>query len=353
MHIHARFLALTAFATLSSDFAFAFTAEQAEAGRAVFTQSCAACHGADLRTVPTAPLQGDEFIAKWRTRSTNDLLAQLRTTMPPESPGSLGEDGYLDVMAYLLQRNGNAPSEQRLLAASGEPIAAGAGGAAQAGAPAPRPTGLLVSGTVEGFVPLTDQVLRNPAPGDWPMIRREYSASSFSPLDEITAGNVGQLQLAWIWPMRDGGTNQPAPLAYRGTVFLNNTDGVVQAIDARDGSLIWEHRIDTAIASRGIALYEDKVIFQSSGRLVALNARTGELEWDVPMQGSRSSSSGPIVANGLVLEGIGGCQRYEDNKCFIGAYDPDTGEQRWRFLTIALDGTPGGETWGDLPNLYR
>src|SRR5687768_995322 len=167
MHIHARFLALTAFATLSSDFAFAFTAEQAEAGRAVFTQSCAACHGADLRTLPTAPLQGNEFIAKWRTRSTNDLLAQLRTTMPPESPGSLGEDGYLAVMAYILQRNGNAPSEQRLLAASGEPVAAGAGGG-QPGAAAPRPTGLLVRGTVEDFVPLADQTLRNPAAGDWP-----------------------------------------------------------------------------------------------------------------------------------------------------------------------------------------
>ena len=221
------------------------------------------------------------------------------------------------------------------------------------GAAAPRPAGLLVRGTVEDFVPLTDQVLRNPAPGDWPIIRRDYSASSFSPLDDITAGNVGQLQLAWIWPMRDGGSNQPAPLVYRGTIYLNNTDGVVQAIDARDGSLIWEHRIETAIAMRGIALYEDKVILQSAGRLIALNARTGELEWDVPMQGSRASSSGPLVANGLVLEGMGGCQRYEENKCFISAYDPDTGEQRWRFVTIALEGEPGGDSWGDLPNLYR
>jgi alcohol dehydrogenase (cytochrome c) len=50
---------------------------------------------------------------------------------------------------------------------------------------------------------------------------------------------------------------------------------------------------------------------------------------------------------------MGGCQRYEDNKCFIGAYDPATGEQRWRFVTIALDGEPGGDSWGDLPNLYR
>jgi alcohol dehydrogenase (cytochrome c) len=349
----ARLAVLAAVAALPLDLAHAFTAEQAEAGLASYTQSCVACHGADLRMLPTAPLQGTEFIAKWRTRSTNDLLAQMRTTMPPESPGGLGEDAYLGIMAYILQRNGNAPSDQRLLAASGESIAAGAAVAGPGGAAAPRPAGLLVRGTVEGFVPLTDQMLRNPAPGDWPMIRRDYSASSFSPLDDITAGNVGQLQLAWIWPMRDGGTNQPAPLVYRGTIYLNNTDGVVQAIDARDGSLIWEHRIETAIAMRGIALYGDKVILQSAGRLIALNARTGELEWDVPMQGSRASSSGPLAANGLVLEGMGGCQRYEENKCFISAYDPDTGEQRWRFVTIALEGEPGGDSWGGLPNLYR
>jgi len=352
MSLCARIVTLAAVAALPSQLAYAFTEEQVQAGQASYAQSCASCHGADLRTLPTAPLQGNEFIAKWRTRSTNDLLAQLRTTMPPESPGSLGEDAYLGIMAYILQRNGNAPSEQRLLAASGEPIAAGAGGG-QPGAAAPRPTGLLVRGTVEDFQPATDQVLRNPAPGDWPVIRRDYGASSFSPLNEITAANVAQLQLAWIWPMRDGGTNQPAPLVYRGTIYLNNTDGVVQAIRARDGSLIWEHRIDTAIASRGIALYRDKVIFQSAGRLVALNARTGELEWDVPMEGSRASSSGPLAANGLILEGMGGCQRYEENKCFISAYDADTGEQRWRFVTIALDGEPGGDSWGDLPDLYR
>jgi len=347
-----RILPLTAILALPAQLSFAFTAEQAEAGSASYTQACAACHGADLRMLPTAPLAGDEFVAKWRTRSTNDLLAQLRTTMPPESPGSLGEDGYLGVMAYILQRNGNAPSEDRLLAASGESIAAGAGGAA-GGAPAPRPTGLLVRGTVQDFVPVSDQVLRNPGPGDWPMIRRDYSATSFSPLSEITANNVSQLQLAWIWPMRDGGSNQPAPLVYRGTIYVNNTDGVVQAINARDGSLIWEYRIDGAIAMRGIALYEDKVIFQSNAHLIALNARTGELEWDVVMPDSHASSSGPLVANGLVLEGMGGCSKYEENKCFISAYDPVTGAQKWRFLTIALDGQPGGDSWGDLPNLYR
>jgi alcohol dehydrogenase (cytochrome c) len=206
---------------------------------------------------------------------------------------------------------------------------------------------------VQNFEPVTDAVLRNPAPGDWPMIRRDYGASSFSPLTQVTAGNVNQLRLAWIWPMRDGGQNQPAPLVYRGTIFVNNTDGVVQALDARDGSLIWEHRIDGAIAMRGMALYKDKLIFQSNGHLIALEARTGELAWDVAMQDGHASSSGPIVANGLVLEGMGGCSKYEDNKCFISAYDPETGAQRWRFLTIALEGQPGGDSWGNLPNLYR
>jgi alcohol dehydrogenase (cytochrome c) len=329
----------------------AFTAEQAAAGRASYEQFCQACHGADLRTLPTAPLVGDDFAAKWRTRSTNDLLAQLRTTMPPESPGSLGEQGYLGVIAYLQERNGTQASEEPLRAASGEAIT-------PRGAPAPggsgaKATGLLVAGTVQDFAPVTDAILRDPPAGDWPMIRRDYSASSFSPLDEIDAGNVGQLRLAWLWPMRDGGTNQPAPLAYRGTIFLNNTDGVVQALDARDGSLIWEHRVDGGIASRGIALYEDKVIFQSNAHLIALAARTGELVWDVAMPDGHASSSGPIVVNGLVLEGMGGCSRYEENKCFISAYDADTGEQRWRFVTIALSDQPGGDSWGDLPDLYR
>ena len=67
------------------------------------------------------------------------------------------------------------------------------------------------------------------------MLRRDYSATSYSPLTQITADNVDRLQLAWVWPMRDGGTNQPAPLVYNGTMYLANTGGIVQALERTDG----------------------------------------------------------------------------------------------------------------------
>src|SRR5690606_11628676 len=227
-----RFLAPAAAGVLALNAApvWSITAEQTEAGRADYQQHCAMCHGADLRLLPTAPLVGPEFVSRWRGRSTNELLAQLRATMPPEGAGALAEETYVNVIAYLLAQNGAAAGAEPFAATStliGTLLPGSAPAqAAPREAPAPEPTGVIVAGTVRDFVPLSDELLRNPPPGDWPMLRRDYDASSYSPLDEITPENAHRLQLAWVWPMRDGGTNQPSPLAYRGTIFLNNTGGI-------------------------------------------------------------------------------------------------------------------------------
>jgi len=335
---------------LQTSATFAFTAEQVAAGRAAFQQNCAMCHGADMRTLPNAILAAPEFAGRWTGRTTSDLLVQLRATMPPEGPGSLPEGTYLGVIAFLLQTNGFAANGQPLTGATSAVIGSDA---LPGSKPAAEPLGVTVAGTVPSFAPLTDQTLRNPAPGDWPMLRRDYAASSFSPLKQVTAANAHRLQLAWIWPMREGGTNQPSPLAYRGVIYLNNTGGIVQALDARDGSLIWEHHLKDNVAMRGMALYDDKLFLQSNGHLLALSAATGALAWDVKMPDGRNSSSGPLVASGLVIEGMGGCQTYEQQKCFISAYDARTGEQKWRFVTIATSDQPGGDSWGTLPDLYR
>jgi PQQ-dependent dehydrogenase (methanol/ethanol family) len=337
-------------ALLATQTALAFTAEQVAAGRAGFQENCVMCHGANLRTLPNAVLAAPEFASRWTGKTTTDLLVQLRATMPPESPGSLPEAAYLGVIAYLLQANGFAAGAAPLTAASSAVIGSDALAPAR---PAAEPLGVTVAGTVADFAPLTDQTLRNPPAGDWPMLRRDYAASSYSPLKQITAANAHRLQLAWIWPMRDGGTNEPSPLAYRGTVYLNNTQGIVQAIDGRDGTLIWEHHLKDSVAMRGMALYDDKLFLQANGHLIALYARTGETAWDVEMPDGHASSSGPLVANGLVIEGMGGCQTYEQRKCFISAYDARTGEQKWRFTTIATSDRPGGDSWGTLPDLYR
>jgi alcohol dehydrogenase (cytochrome c) len=87
--------------------------------------------------------------------------------------------------------------------------------------------------------------------------------------------------------------------------------------------------------------------------LVALDARTGELIWKVQMPDAYASNSGPLIANGLIIQGMGTCTVYEEKKCFISAYDPANGKQVWRFRTIALSGEPGGDTWGGLPDIYR
>jgi alcohol dehydrogenase (cytochrome c) len=136
----------------------------------------------------------------------------------------------------------------------------------------------------------------------------------------------------------------------------------VQALDGRTGALIWEHAVGAEVAPRGLALYGNLLIFHSAAAwainrqeayLIALDARTGETVWNIRMPDAYASNSGPIVAGGLIVQGMGTCAIYEETKCFISAYDPATGEQRWRFSTIARDGEPGGDTWGTLPDLFR
>jgi alcohol dehydrogenase (cytochrome c) len=343
-----------------------FTAEQAAAGQTAFQTNCATCHGADR------PLVGPTFNSTFATRTTRDLLSQIRATMPPANPGGLPDATYVNIAAYLLQANGRAAGTQPLTLQTETVIGAGrAGGAApaQAGAPAgraggaagggrgaaaPPPMGLTVTGEVRNYAPVTDEMLRTVPASEWLMLRRDAAASNYSPLTQITRDNVQDLQLAWVAPMNEGGTNQPSPLYHSGAIFLNNTGGIVQALNARTGDLIWEHRFPANVNQRGMALYDDKLIVaMANAHLVALDARTGKVAWDVLMPDGRGSSSGPIVAKGKVIQGMGGCQAYVEQKCFISAYDAATGKQLWRFNTIAKDGEEGGNSWGALSNLYR
>ena len=193
------------------------TADPAQAGRTVYDTHCAVCHAGNLRGGQSPPLAGEAFLARWGTRSARELLSLVQASMPPGVAGLLTDRESAQVVQYMLERNGAPAGGDALAAAAERPIdellqrtprataaAAPAAPAAQPASEAP-PLGVLVPGTVEDFAPLTADTLRDPAPADWPMIRRDYSASNYSPLDEITPANVAGLQLQWVFPMGDRG----------------------------------------------------------------------------------------------------------------------------------------------------
>src|SRR5215831_6949686 len=101
---------------------------------------------------------------------------------------------------------------------------------------------LLLFAQAQNFRPVTEAMLRNPAPGDWLNWRRTDNAWGYSPLNQITRDNVRQLQLAWSWAMDDTGAGEATPLVYDGILYLPNPRGVIQALDGATGDLIWEYR---------------------------------------------------------------------------------------------------------------
>jgi PQQ-dependent dehydrogenase (methanol/ethanol family) len=342
-----------------------YTAEQAAAGRTTYQASCAGCHVEDLRGRFEAPqLAGSNFMSAWSSRTTRDLFMRIQATMPPTNPGSLTPQDYVNLTAFLLEANGIRAGNQPLTPATNVTI--GSGVASQTAAPqqtAPAqqtgPLGLTVTGEVKNYVPVTDQMLLNPDPADWLMIRRNYQAWNYSPLNQITTENVQDLRLAWVWAMNEGGRSEPAPTVHNGIIYLANTSNIVQALDGKTGELIWENRLgpDSTEPTRGLGIYEDKIFMATSNaRLVALDARTGKVVWQTVIADEKKgygNSSGPLVIHGKVIQGLGGCELYKEGGCFISAYDAATGKQLWKFNTVAQEGEPGGDTWGKLPNLLR
>ena len=348
-----------------------YAPEQADAGRTAYESACAACHTSTLQGSFEAPeLAGPNFLNRWGGRPVSELIDYVRATMPPDGTRP-SEAGYVSIIAYILQRNGVAAGERPLLAASGAAIGGG-DALPPADAPPARPTpaaGLAPEldwqGEVAGFRPVTDALLRDPPPGDWLNFRRTYDGWGYSPLDDITAANVGDLELAWVWAMANG-TNQPTPLVHDGIMYLTNPGNIIQALDAATGDVIWQYirtfPEGTSASSffnqlRNIAIYEDKVFLATKdAALVALDARTGAVAWEHQIADPAlgfTNVSGPIVAGGLVVNGINGCTRLVEESCFITAHDPQTGEERWRTYTIARPGEPGGASWGDLPLVLR
>jgi alcohol dehydrogenase (cytochrome c) len=356
----------------------AYTTAQAASGMATYQTNCASCHLADLAGRNEAPpLAGANFLSAWGARNTTELIGYIQSMMPPSNPGGLSDETCANIVSFFLQANGAPAGDHALTLATPVRIDSVANGqmpAALREALAKAATadqsgasriiaakGLTVTGQVKNYVPVTNEMLRNPNPADWLMARGNYQSWSYSPLKQITAANVKGLQLAWVWAMNDGGANEPTPIVHDGIIYLTNTSNTLQAVDGLTGELIWENRIGPESrvaygATRTLAIYDDKLLLTTAdSRLYAVDARTGKIAWQTAIADGKlgySNTSGAIAINGKVLTGMTGCGRYGAD-CYISAYDIRNGEALWRFSTLARERTPGGDTWGQLPNLLR
>ena len=145
--------------------AVGFTAAQAERGQAGYAEHCASCHGANLDDGAFAPpLSGMDFRQKWGDQSPEALFTKTSTSMPPARPGSLSDETYSELLAYILRENGvragerpfpASPSALKALALPSWPRGGG-GGLAPGAAVPPAPTR---ANPLQKITPVTDAML--------------------------------------------------------------------------------------------------------------------------------------------------------------------------------------------------
>ena len=214
------------------------------------------------------------------------------------------------------------------------------------------------------FVAVTDATLQKPDPADWINWRRTQNAWGYSPLDQINRSNVNQLQLAWSWALPTGGRPEPNPLVYKGVMYVASPFGVVEALDAATGDLLWQYKYDIdrakqrgIVTTRNLALYgENLYLTTPDAHVVALAARTGQVVWNVASADAAlgfTYTAGPLPVAGRIVTAVNGCERYKKQPCFIVAHDAASGKEVWRTATIAAPGEPGGDTWCDTPLMFR
>lgn len=194
------------------------------------------------------------------------------------------------------------------------------------------------------------------ATADWPSYGGGYREFHFSDLKQITADNITRLGLAWYYDLPPAVTPFTAPIAIDGVLYFSYGLGVVHAMDAATGKLLWQYdsevhqspgrrKMRIAWGIRGVAYLDGKVYTGTvDGRLIALDAANGKVLWSVDTTTPEDQlyiSGPPWVFKNTVVIGHGGADF--SARGYITAYDAGTGEQRWRFYTVPGNPADGFE----------
>ena len=225
---------------------------------------------------------------------------------------------------------------------------------------------------------------------EWPHVGSEQAQTKYSAAEEITAANVGELEIVWKWepnemPLEEYDTRpgpfQATPVMIGNVLYLSTMYTRVAALDAETGAELWVFDPKAyeggpkgvgprGFKHRGIAYWNDgdveRIFLNSRDRLYAIDAATGELDAGFGESGSVLLTEGhgrpvtryefdqtspPVVFEDLVIVGSrvpDRLQRKFDTPGTVQAFDARTGERRWIFFTIpqSIDDL-GADTWED------
>jgi quinohemoprotein ethanol dehydrogenase len=195
---------------------------------------------------------------------------------------------------------------------------------------------------------------------EWMTYGQGYSEQRHTTMNQITPANVKGLSLAWSFELGEGGGKQEGtPLFANGIIYAQTNWSIVVAIDARTQKEIWRYdpmadrttRMCCGVLSRGIALYEGKVLVPvNDGRMEAIDMATGKLiwsSWAVPKREPGKTSPyaitmAPRVGKGKVFIGNAGAD-FPPFRGYVSAFDTDNGKELWRFYTVPGDPAKGFE----------
>ena len=187
------------------------------------------------------------------------------------------------------------------------------------------------------------------AQNDWPTHHGTYKSYHYSGLDQINAGNVKNLEVAWMhFPERATRGIQSTPLALDGVLYYSGSYSRVWALDGATGRTIWSYapELDEELVAkqthspynRGIAIGQGNLYVGTvDGRLIALDLKTGKPVWDTKLLDSKKMTVGftgaPLVVKDKVIIGAQGGEWPWRGPIF--AVDANTGAKKWEFFTVA------------------
>ena len=192
---------------------------------------------------------------------------------------------------------------------------------------------------------------------EWTTYSGDMLAQRHSPLTQITTDNVKNLELQWIFQARSLEKFEATPLVVDGVMYTVQPPNDVVALDAATGRVFWVYpyipsplaRLCCGRVNRGLGIHENTLYMATiDGRLIALDAKTGGLVWNVAVGGARpdtgySLTVAPLVIKDKVIIGTAGGEY--GVRGFLAAFDAKSGREVWRFHTIPGPGEPGRETW--------